>query len=251
MTDSFLENQNISNNIISNKQKNKLHDKKPSLNKDELENYSSCDEDKNETIDNRINDESLFTNVNEEITKKENPNNVETSNKKSKIFSNFNKQKKNVSSRNNNQNLVDSNETNILNTQKTLNKPISPKILSLQRETNIVLSDDVKTCDKRAISGDKVNSKQMQSRLGSSSESKYNYAHRLANSNDKVLKRNFLDNKGIISHNFINNNNIEVAKVTKLNQESNVKTNINNKIFYNNKYYNYKTFNKSNGNKNI
>jgi len=250
MTDSFLENQNISNNIISNKQKNKLHDKKPSLNKDELENYSSCDEDKNETIDNRINDESLFTNVNEEITKKENPNNVETSNKKSKIFSNFNKQKKNVSSRNNNQNLVDSNETNILNTQKTLNKPISPKILSLQRETNIVLSDDVKTGDKRAISGDKVNSKQMQSRLGSSSESKYNYAHRLANSNDKVLKRNFLDNKGIISHNFINNNNIEVAKVTKLNQESNVKTNINNKIFYNNKYYNYKTFNKSNGNKN-
>ena len=70
MTDSYLENQNISNNIISNKQNNKLHDKKPSLNKDELEIYSSCDEDKNETIDNQINDESLFSNINEEITKK-------------------------------------------------------------------------------------------------------------------------------------------------------------------------------------
>ena len=251
MTDSYLVNQNISNNIISNKQNNKLHDRKPFPKKDELENYSSCDEDINETIDNRINDESLFSNFNEEIAKKEDANNVENSIKKNKIIFNFNKQKKNLSNINKNQNLVDSNETNNLNTQKSSNKPISPKILSLQRESNIILSDDVKTDDKRAISGDKEKSKQKQSRHGSSSDNKYNFTHRLAYSNDKVLKRNFLDNKRIISHNFINNNNKEVAKVTKLNEESNIKTNINNKMIYNNKLYNNKTYNKFNGNKNI
>ena len=121
----------------------------------------------------------------------------------------------------------------------------------MERETNNVLSDDVKTDSKRAISGDKGKSKQIQRRLASSSENKYNFLHRLANSNDKVLKKKFLDNKVIISHNFINNNNIEVANVTKLDQESNVKTNINNKMTYNNKYYIYKTFNKFNVNKNI
>ena len=159
MKDSYLENQNISNNIISNKQNNKLHEKTPSLNKDEIENYSSCDEDKNETIDNRINDESLFSNGNEEITKKEEANNVENYNKKSKIFSNLNKQKKSLINRSKNLNLVESNETNNLNTQKAFNKSISPKILSLQRETNIVLLDDMKADGKRAISGDKVKSK--------------------------------------------------------------------------------------------
>ena len=250
MKDSYLENQNISNNIISNKQNNKLHVKRPSLNKDELENYSSCDEDKNETIDNRINDESLLSNSNEEITKKEEANNSENYNKKSKIISNFNKQKKSLINKDKNQKLVESNEKNNLNTQKNFNKPISPKILSLQRETNIVLPDDVKAEGKRAISGDKVKSKQTQSRLGSSSENKYNFAHWLTNSNDKILKRNFIDNKGIISCIFINNNNIGVTKVTKHNKESYVKNNINNKKFYNNKFYNYKTFYKFKENKN-
>ena len=60
--------------------------------------------------------------------------------------------------RSKNLNLVESNETNNLNTQKAFNKSISPKILSLQRETNIVLLDDMKSDGKRAISGDKVKS---------------------------------------------------------------------------------------------
>ena len=250
MADSYLKNQNISNNIISNNINNKLHDKEPSLYKDELESYTSYDGDKNETIDNRINDDSLSSNDNEKINKKEDPNNIEN-NKKSKIISNFNNQKKSLNNGNKNQNLVDSNKVNNLNTQKTFKKPISPKILSLQRETNIVLSNEVETHSKRAISGARMKSRQTQNILDSYSENKFNFEHRAANSNDKVLNKNYLYKKGIFSYNYFNNNNIELAKVTKLYKEPDFKTNIRNNIIYNNKFYNYQTFNKFNANKNI
>ena len=251
MADSYLKNQNISNNIISNNQNNKLHDKETSLNKDELESYTSYDGDKNETIDNRINDDSLSSNDNEKINKKEDLNNIENSNKKSKIISNFNNQKRSLNNGNKNQNLVDSNKVNNLNTQKTFKKPISPNILSLKRETNIVLPNEVETHGKRTISGARMKSRQTQNIFDSSSENKFNFEHRAANSNDKVQNKNYIYKKGIFSYNYFNNNNIELAKVTKLYKEPDFKTNIRNNIIYNNKFYNYQTFNKFNANKNI
>jgi len=252
MKDSYLNNQNISNNIIINKPNFKFHAKQLSMNRDSLESYTSCDGDKYETIDNRIND-SLSSNDFEDIQKQEEDiDHLAKFHKDNNLVSNYNKQNKNRNSRNTNQKSNDSNQINCLTSQNSYNKPISGNILHLPRKTNIIGSNDMKISEKfgykRSISGDRVTAKQTQSRFSSSSENKYNFAHvnRIAAPNEKLLNREIIYKEiHFPLHNQVKNNNIGIhtAKVTKLDQEPENEKNKENKNLPNKKFYDYKNNN--------
>ena len=252
MKDSYLNNQNISNNIIINKPNFKFHAKQLSMNRDSLESYTSCDGDKYETIDNRIND-SLSSNDFEDIQKQEEDiDHLAKFHKDNNLVSNYNKQNKNRNSRNTNQKSNDSNQINCLTSQNSYNKPISGNILHLPRKTNIIGSNDMKISEKfgykRSISGDRVTAKQTQSRFSSSSENKYNFAHvnRIAAPNEKLLNREIIYKEiHFPLHNQVKNNNIGIhtAKVTKLDQELENEKNKENKNLPNKKFYDYKNNN--------
>ena len=265
MKDSYLNNQNISNNIIINKPNFKFHVKQSSMNRDSLESYTSCDGDKYETIDNRIND-SLSSNDFEEMQKQEEDiDHLAKFHKDNNIASNYNKQNKNRNSRNLNKKSNDLSQLNYITSQETYNKPISGNILPLPRKTNIVVSNDMNISEKlgykRSISGDRVTAKQTQSRFSSSSENKYNFAHvhRIVTPNEKLEKREIVYKEiHFPSHNQVNNNNMEIhtAKVTKLNQEpenerNKENKNLPNKNFYHSKNNNIQSLTNFHGNQNI
>jgi hypothetical protein len=264
MKDSYLSNQNISNNIIINKPNFKFHVKQSSMNRDSLESYTSCDGDKYETIDNRIND-SLSSNDFEEMPKQEEDiDHLAKFHKDNNIPLNYNKQNKNRNSRNSNKKCNNSKQLNCLTSQNSFNKPISGNILVLPRKTNIILSNDMKISEKfgykRSVSGDRVTAKQTQSRFSSSSENKYNFAHvRIAAPNEKLENREIIYKEiHFPLHNQVNNNNmgIHTAKVIKLNQEAENKKNMENKNlpnknFYNSKNNNIQSLTNLNGNQNI
>lgn len=265
MKDSYLNNQNISNNIIINKPNFKFHVKQPSMNRDSLESYTSCDGDKFETIDNRIND-SLSSNDFEELHKQEEDiDHLAKFNKENNFASNYNKQNKNKISRNENQKSNDSSQLNCLTSQNSFNKPISGNILPLPRKTNIIATNDKNISEKlgykRSISGDRVTAKQTQSRFSSSSENKYNFAQvrRLAVPNEKLENREIVYKEiHFPPHSQINNNNVGIptAKVTKLSQEPENEKNIENKNLPNKQFYNYKknnihSLNNFHGNQNM
>ena len=260
-----MNNQNISNNIIINKQNFKFHVKQSSMNRDSLESYTSCDGDKYETIDNRIND-SLSSNDFEDIQKQEEDiDHLAKFHKDNNITSNYNKQNKNRNSRNSNKKSNNSNQINYLTSQESYNKPISGNILRFPRKTNIIISNDMKISEKfgykRSISGDRVTAKQTQSRFTSSSENKNNFAHvrRIASPNENLENREIIYKEiHFPSHNQINNNNIRIhtAKVTKLEQEpENEKNkenkNLPNKNFYHSKNNNIQSLPNFHGNQNI
>ena len=264
MKDSYLNNQNISNNIIINKPNFKFHAKQPSMNRDSLESYTSCDGDKYETIDNRIND-SLSSNDFEEMQKQEEDiDHLAKFHKDNNIISDCNKQNKNRNSRNSNKKSNDSSKLNSLTSQNSFNKHISGNILPLPRKTNIIFSNDMKKSEnfgyKRSISGDRVTAKQTQSRFSSSSENKYTFAHvhRIA-PNEKLEEREIIYKEiHFPSQNQVNNNimGIQTAKVTKLNQEpenekNKEKINLPNKNFYNYKNNNIQSLTNIHGNHHI
>ncbi len=264
MKDSYLNNQNISNNIIINKPNFKFHVKQSSMNRDSLESYTSCDGDKYETIDNRIND-SLSSNDFEEMRKQEEDiDHLDKFHKDNNITSNCNKQNKNRNSINSNKKSNDSNQLNYLTSQESYNKPILGNILPLPRKTNIIVSNDMKISEKfgykRSISGDRVTAKKTQSRFSSSSENKYNFAHvhRIDAPNEELENREIIYKEiHFPSHNQVKNNNIGIhtAKVTKLDQEPENKYNENrnlpNKNFYHSKNNNIQSLTNFHGNQNI
>ena len=244
MASSYLNNQNISNNIISRKKNYKYKEKHNFFNKDINDSYSSCDNDINETIDNRINDSFSFSGIEE----------IPQQNKVIDHLKKFKKEKKNNLNNNkgNNNKIIrfkkqptnKPKNINLTVKNNNFNRKNSGKIVSLPRKTNQVLSGIKKIPDSlgynRSISGDKVASRYTQSRFSSYSENnQFNF-------NNKIEIPGFAMHNSLLNRSINNKNNtvnhyspIHTAKVVKLKGIENEKNieiiNIPNKKFYNSK----------------
>ena len=199
MIDTYLNDQNISNNIIIKKPNESNKQKRIFISSEKSMSYSSSVDDKNETIDNQINDSTSSFDYADTLRVSEIPKKETTENffEKSKNFLDF------------------------------LSKAVSENFdfFNLPRKTNInniIIDKNRKKSNvsfKRATSGDKIQEKTKKNRLASSSETKNNIINRIKSS--KFLKKNE-----------DNSQNKRMAKVTKLiNKENgNNKANKNKKI---------------------
>ena len=125
MTDTYLQNQNISNNIIFNKPKDNIHGKKSLKNKDNNESYSSSNEERNETIDNKINDSSTLLDIEEVPPPDQDIDHLQQFNKENKNIYYINYQNKtNSLSRNKNNVKIMAKKMNSLTSQHHLNRAI-------------------------------------------------------------------------------------------------------------------------------
>ena len=199
MIDTYLNDQNISNNIIIKKPNESNKQKRIFISSEKSMSYSSSVDDKNETIDNQINDSTSSFDYSDTLRVSEIPKKETTENffEKSKNFLDF------------------------------LSKAVSENFdfFNLPRKTNInniIIDKNRKKSNvsfKRATSGDKIQEKTKKNRLASSSETKNNIINRIKSS--KFLKKNE-----------DNSQNKRMAKVTKLinKQNGNNKANKNKKI---------------------
>ena len=215
MADSYLHNQNISNNIILKNPINNFKGKKSFKNKDINESYSS-DGEKNETIDiNKLNDSSTSLDI-EEVPKVEEDldhlkkfNNEKDINLPEKIPKIANRTRNNIKGN------IFSNDLNFLTSEPHLTRAISGKIIPLPRTTNVVLGNENKNIDKfgmrRNNSGQNIFEKKTESRFNSSSENKFHFFQRKTVSNSPI------------ENNFSLNQNTNVpfltAKVIKINPD--------------------------------
>ena len=244
MTSSYLNNQNISNNIISRKKNYKYKEKHNFFNKDINDSYSSCDNDINETIDNRINDSFSFSGIEEIPQQNKVIDHLKKYNKEKKNIPNYNKGNNNKIIRFKKQPTNKPKNINLTVKNNNFNRKNSGKIVSLPRKTNQVLSGIKKIPDSlgynRSISGDKVASRYTQSRFSSYSENnQFNF-------NNKIGIPGFAMHNSLVNRSINNKNNtvnhyspIHTAKVVKLKGIENEKNieiiNIPNKKFYNSK----------------
>ena len=256
MSDTYLNNQNISNNIIINNP-NCIHKEKKSLiNRASFESYTSYDGDNNETIDNRIND-SFSSAAQEETAQKE---------EDIDHLRRFHQEKKKIPLPYNQNGKIKNSIKNVpkginpLTVDKHLNRAISGKIIPLPRKTNVALGNELRSFDnfgyKRSISGDRINYNQPQSRFSSSTENNNNFFHRRTSSNGRDELQNVIINNRKISFNQNMKNPFETAKVTKLKTEiiqnnNFTNKNISQKMIDNYKNNNYHSVNSFNGNSNI
>ena len=199
MIDTYLNDQNISNNIIIKKPNESNKQKRIFISSEKSMSYSSSVDDKNETIDNQINDSTSSFDYSDTLRVSEIPKKETTENffEKSKNFLDF------------------------------LSKAVSENydFFNLPRKTNInniIIDKNRKKSNvsfKRATSGDKIQEKTKKNRLASSSVTKNNIINRIKSS--KFLKKNE-----------DNSQNKRMAKVTKLinKQNGNNKANKNKKI---------------------
>ena len=259
MNDTYLKNQNISNNIILNKANIISRKKSPLLNKDKNDSYSSSDEDKNETIDNKINDSSFFLGMEELPLPKDNLRNINKSKQINKQISVFKIQKNDNYSRNKNS-TKDFPKNNYLTEDRRLTRPISGKIITLPNTENMEDNDEnnneILFINTRATSKDKILSKQTESRFTSSSENKYHIFQRKTVSNGKFNVPYIIGGIKNIPLNNRKNNQFQTTKVIKLSDKNdeNNKTMTKNsikKITDNYKGNNYNTTNNANGLSNI
>ena len=138
MNDTYLNNQNISNNIILNNPKYSFKGKKSLLNRGSIESYTSYDGDNNETIDNRIND-SFSSLALEEVTQREEDIDHlrRFHQERKKIPIPFNQNRRNKNNVNNSFNGV-----NPLTVDKHLTRATSGKIIPLPRNTNVTFENE-------------------------------------------------------------------------------------------------------------
>ena len=222
MTDTYLTNQNISNNIIINKQKQKKplehKEKKPIFIRASFESYTSYDGENNETIDNRINDsfssltfDDISQNEEEDIDhlqkfrqeKKKIP--LPSSNKLksgSKAIiknnnknKNFNKVTVSTLTVENNKNFGEQ-EKNKEKNEKQLNRAISGNIIPLPKKQKIINTNNVQNKNstnavddfcgyKRAVSGDRINYHHQ----NRGKSSKYNFKTENVNNNNNIHRK--------------------------------------------------------------
>lgn len=254
MTDSYLQNQNISNNILLNNPNYNQKFQNQINKKDMNENYSSSDEDKNETIDIKFNDSSSSLEIVEVPQQKEDITSFQQLNKEYNDI--LQKKNRNNSEINLNKNRLNFSEKDKKDntTQRHLNRAISGNILPLHKNTNIVLGN-IKINFERAgykpsISEERNTLKQTESRFSSSSENKYKFINRKTVSNKiSEIKNNIYNkiNPSFQSNNiFINNKNI--SKIDKEPKDNIKKINKNNKdnnkynLTYNNYYGNINSY---------
>ena len=229
MTDTYLQNQNISNNIILNRPKDNYKGKKLIKNKDNNESHSSSNEDKNETIDNKINDSSTSLDIEEVPLPEQDIDHLQKFNNQNKNIYNLNYENRSNSSRNKNNVKIVSKKINSLTAQHHLNRVISENRIPLPQKTNYILGNNNQIFDqmgyKRAISGERTTVKQTQSRFSSSSENKDNIFHRKTMSNSHPeIQNNFNNNNSPSSQN--RNLPILTAKVIKLSSEFPIEKNM-------------------------
>ena len=141
MIDSYLQNQNISNNIILNNPNYNPKYKNQINKKDMNESYSSSDEDKNETIDNKFNDSSSSLEIVEVPKPKEDMSNLQLFNKEYNNM--FQIKNHNNSEINLNKNKLHFSEKdkNDKTTQRHLSRAISGNIFPLHKYTNIAFGN--------------------------------------------------------------------------------------------------------------
>ena len=217
MTDTYLHNQNISNNIILKSPIISIKEKKQYKNKDNIESDSS-DGEKNETIDNnKINDSSTSLDI-EEIPKlDEDIDHLKKFNKYSK--NNFPSKIPAVEnrSRNNIKTKIFSKNLKFLTNEPHLTRATSGNIIPLPRATNIIFRNEIKNIDKfrmrRNNSGQNIFEKKDESPFNSSSENKYHFFNRKTVSNSSIETKNNLTQNPNINVPFI------TAKVTKINPD--------------------------------
>jgi len=250
MNDTYLNNQNISNNIILNNPKYSFKGKKSLLNRGSIESYTSYDGDNNETIDNRIND-SFSSLALEEVTQREEDIDHlrRFHQERKKIPIPFNQNRRNKNNVNNSFNGV-----NPLTVDKHLTRATSGKIIPLPRNTNATFENEKKLIEnygyKRSISGDRINVNLIQSKFNSSTENKYNFSNKKTDLSKQNEIPNVIVNNRKIPSNQNKNIPIKTAKVTKLNTNM-LNKNITGKIMDNYKSNNYHSINNINGNSNI
>ena len=208
MTDSYLQNQNISNNILLNNQNYNPKYKNQNIKKNMNESYSSSDEDKNETIDNKFNDSSSSLDIIEVPKPKEDKPN----------FQQFNKEYNNIlqiKNRINSEINLNKNRLNFFEKdkkdytiQRHLNRAISGNILPLHKNTNIIFRNIKINFDrigyKSSFNKERNTLKQIESRFNSSSENKYQIFNRKTVTHRMPEIQNNIYNK--INPSFQNNN---------------------------------------------
>ena len=218
MNDTYIQNQNISNNIIFKNPNNNSKVKITIKKKENIDIYTSSDEDKNETIDNKVNDSSTSLDIEEVPKLEEEIDHLDKFNKAQKYFQKANNQNAANISRNKSKATIISNDLKCLTNQHHLSRAISGNILPLHRNTNITLGNDKnnfgfgKMTFKKSTSGDRNTSKEIKSRFSSASENKYQFLPRKTVSNEVSHLNNNIFYKN-------NNSPISTAKVTKLNQK--------------------------------
>ena len=234
MTDTYLQNQNISNNIIFNKPKDNIHGKKSLKNKDNNESYSSSNEERNETIDNKINDSSTLLDIEEVPPPDQDIDHLQQFNKENKNIYYLNYQNKtNSLSRNKNNVKIMAKKMNSLTSQHHLNRAISGNIIPLPKNTNFILGNNNNNNIgingyKRGINGERNTVKQTESRFSSSSENKDNFFYRKTILNPPSEIQNNINNFSPISSQR-KNFPVLTAKVIKLSTKSPSQKNMINK----------------------
>ena len=233
MTDTYLQNQNISNNIIINKSNDHSKFKKSFKKRYSPESLNSSDEEKYETIDNQVNDSTTSLDIEEVPKLEEEIDHIQNFNKEQKQILQLNDKTYGEISRNN-KSKQSSNDINSLTTKSPhLSRAVSWKILPLQMKTNMILGNNKNFFEnsmecKRTTSNSKITAKQTESRFNSASENKCHFFHRKTVSNglsgqQNIAKKNeFFLHKNKIPNNF--------AKVTKISSETQHKSKIINKI---------------------
>jgi hypothetical protein len=199
MTDSYLQNRNISNNIILNNPNYNPKYQNQIIKKDMNESYTSSDEDKNETIDNKFNDSSSSLDVIEFPKSREDISNIQQFNKK--YNNNLHLKTRNNSEINlnkSNENFFEKDKKNNI-IQCHLNRAISGNILPLHKNTNIVLGNININFErigyKPSTSQERNTLKQAEGRFSSASESKYQFFNRKTFSNGMPGVQNNIYNK--------------------------------------------------------
>ena len=245
MKETYLENQNISNNIVFDKSNNVYKENQQNIEKDNNESDNSYDSDKNETIDNRIND-SYFSDIKKEIQLQEvEKDNLQENDEEKNNIHIYNKKNNLNNTRDKNKTLNNLKETNILT-------DIDNNIRTLPMKTNTILSINKKISEKfgnkKTVSGDKINGKQLESRFRIFTEKKNNFPNRISVSNENIRMKNSLAKREInFKHSSSNNHIIKrpiiIAKVTKLNKEPENENYLENNNILKKKFDNYKNNN--------
>jgi hypothetical protein len=242
MRDNFLNNQNISNNIIVKKPSNNHSKTNKFISNNNIDNYSSSDEDKNETIDNKNNDSSFSLGI-EEVpppSPEDNYEHLQKNNYKKPNTSFYNNQNNDNIIRNKSDTNIFTKIINFLTEDKPLNRVFPKKILPLSNIKNLDLEIN-KNClsANRATSGDIIVQKIMENKSNTSRDNEYNSEGRLK------IPYIIGNNKGPLNNR--NNNQFQTTKIIKIQTENKDEENPINKNFKKNNinYYSNNIFNKN------
>ena len=229
MTDTYLQNQNISNNIIINKSNDMPKFKKSFKKRYPPQSLNSSDEEKYETIDNQVNDSSTSLDIEEVPKLEEEIDHIQNFNKEQNQILQYNDKTYDEISRNN-KSKQSSNDINSLTTKNPhLIRAVSGKLLPLQTKTNMIFGNDKKLFDnsmecKRTTSTSRITAKQTESRFNSASENKYHFFQRKTVSNGLSGQQNSTKKMSLFI--IIAKSQTTLQKLLKLAVEHNIKVKI-------------------------